>query len=184
MSSASSSLSHQASTGVSADGPVRITDRDEPLYAEDLLVGDVYELGTTCATEAEIIDFARRFDPLPIHIDPTAAAAGPFAGIIGSASHSMALYSSVASAVFVSQLALVAGKGVERLRFPNPLRPDAVLTASIEILDVTPRFRGEAATTDRADLRCRGQLTEADGRPVLTMEPLQVIRYRVPQRRA
>lgn len=163
--------------------PVRASSETTRLYAEDLSVGDLFELGTTSVTEAAIVDFATIYDPLPIHVDPEAAATGPFGGIIGSAAHSLALYSSLASRVFVPRLALIAGKGIERLRLPNPLRPGVVHTASIEILDVAPRFRDGASNTDRADLRCAGRLIDADGRVVLAMEPLQVIRYRSPRHR-
>ncbi|KAF0966968.1 MaoC/PaaZ C-terminal domain-containing protein [Gordonia sp. YY1] len=141
------------------------------LYAEDLSAGEVFELGTASVTEVEIIDFASQYDPLPIHVSREVAANGPFGGIIGSAAHSLALYSGLASRMFVPRLALVAGKGIERMRLPNPLRPDVIHTASITILGVSPRFRGDAPTTDRADLRCAGQLVDADGRVVLTMEP-------------
>ncbi|WP_435769022.1 MaoC/PaaZ C-terminal domain-containing protein [Nocardioides sp. SYSU DS0651] len=153
------------------------------LHAEDLAVGDVHDLGTTSATEAEIIAFAERFDPLPIHVDREAAATGPFGGIIGSAAHTLALYSSLASRVFMPRLALVAGKGIERMRLPHPLRPDVMHTASIEVLEVVPRYRDGATATDRADLRCRGGLTDAEGRVVLALEALQVIRYRFPRTR-
>lgn len=152
-------------------------------FAEDLTPGKVHDLGVTSATEAEIIDFARRFDPLPIHVDPVAAAAGPFGGIIASATHTLALYSGLASREFMPRLALVAGKGIERMRLPHPLRPDVVHTASIEIADVTPRFRDGDDGTERADLRCVGRLIDDQGRVVLALEALQVIRYREPQRR-
>lgn len=152
-------------------------------FAEDLHVGDVHDLGTTSATEAEIVAFAERFDPLPIHVDREAAAAGPFGGIIGSAAHTLALYSSLASPGFMAHLALVAGKGVERMRVPHPLRPDVVHTATIEVLDVVPRFREGASSTDRADLRCGGRLTDPEGRVALALEALQVIRFRTPQTR-
>lgn len=152
-------------------------------FAEDLRVGDVHDLGTTSATEAEIVAFAERFDPLPIHVDREAAAAGPFGGIIGSAAHTLALYSSLASPRFMARLALVAGKGVERMRVPHPLRPDVVLTGTIEVLEVTPRFRDDATATDRADVRCGGRLTDPAGRVALALEALQVVRYRVAQNR-
>jgi acyl dehydratase len=152
-------------------------------FVEDLNAGDVHELGSTSVTEAEIVAFAERFDPLPIHVDREAAAAGPFGGIIGSAAHTLALYSSLASPGFMARLALVAGKGVERMRVPHPLRPGVVLAATIEVLEVAPRFREDAISTDRADLRCAGRMTDPEGRVVLALEALQVVRYRLPQTR-
>ena len=47
---------------------------------EDYLPGEVYEYGYASVSEAEIIAFAERFDPQPIHVDARFAAAGRSAG--------------------------------------------------------------------------------------------------------
>src|SRR5580692_8080245 len=65
------------------DFAVPIDDR----YFEDYVQGAVYEYGYVTVTEAEIVDFARAFDPQPIHVDPAFAAAGPFHGVIASGWH-------------------------------------------------------------------------------------------------
>ena len=56
-------------------------------YFEDYLPGAVYEYGYVTVTEAEILDFARAFDPQPIHTDLEFAARGPFGGLIASGWH-------------------------------------------------------------------------------------------------
>ena len=43
------------------------------LFFEDFAPGQVIDLGTYEMTEAEIIDFGRRFDPQYFHMDPGAA---------------------------------------------------------------------------------------------------------------
>jgi acyl dehydratase len=144
---------------------------DDLLHAEDLHPGEVVPLGSVEVTAAEIIAFATTYDPLPIHVDPVAAAAGPFGGVIASAAHTIALYSSLASRVFVPRLALVAGKGIDRLRLPHPVRPGA-LSATIEVIDVTP------TRPDRADLRLRSEMTDQDGHVVLSFVAVQVVRRR------
>ena len=53
-------------------------------YFEDYLPGAVYEYGGIAVTEAEIIDFARRYDPQDIHVDREAAGRGNFGGLIAS----------------------------------------------------------------------------------------------------
>ena len=37
---------------------------------DDFEPGQVYELGSRAVTEAEIVDFARQFDPQPFHRRP------------------------------------------------------------------------------------------------------------------
>ena len=49
----------------------------EERWFEDFVPGTVYEFGHMEVTEAEIIDFARRFDPQPMHVDAQAADARP-----------------------------------------------------------------------------------------------------------
>ena len=50
----------------------------EPLYLEDLQVGQRFRSGTHVMKEAKIKDFAAEFDPLPFHRDETAAQASIF----------------------------------------------------------------------------------------------------------
>jgi acyl dehydratase len=60
-------------------------------YLEDASAGDILELGSRTVSEAEILAFARDFDPQPFHIDPEAAAQSIFGGIIASGWHTCAL---------------------------------------------------------------------------------------------
>ena len=45
-------------------------------YFEDYIPGSVFEYGEVAVSEAEIIEFARRFDPQAMHVDPAASARG------------------------------------------------------------------------------------------------------------
>src|SRR2546423_10205372 len=53
-------------------------------YLEDFRVGEVIDLGTATLTEEEIVEFGRRYDPQPFHIDPEAARESVFGGLIAS----------------------------------------------------------------------------------------------------
>ena len=53
-------------------------------YAEDYNAGDVFDLGTYDVTREEIIEFSRKYDPFPFHVDDQAAQATVFGGIISS----------------------------------------------------------------------------------------------------
>jgi len=49
----------------------------EDRYFQDYLPGAVHEFGSITIGESDIIEFARRFDPQPFHVDPEAAKQTP-----------------------------------------------------------------------------------------------------------
>ena len=63
----------------------------EERYFEDYLPGAVHEFGSIMIEEAEIIEFAQRFDPQPFHTDPEAAKQSAFGGLIASGWHTASL---------------------------------------------------------------------------------------------
>jgi len=139
---------------------------DQILYAEDLAVGDWMDLGPVEVTRDEII----RFDPLPIHIDGTDS---PFGDVIASGMHTLALFASISSPRFMSRLALVAGKGFERMRLPHPVRPGSVLAGSLQVVEVRMGSR-------KADVHCLYEMVDQNGDLVMTMVGIQVVRRRHP----
>jgi acyl dehydratase len=60
----------------------------EDLYFEDHLPGSVQVLGSVLVTEEEIIAFAKRYDPQVFHVDPEAAKATSFGGLVSNYSGS------------------------------------------------------------------------------------------------
>lgn len=143
---------------------------DRILYAEDLAVGDWMDLGSAEVTRDEIITFAKRFDPLPIHIDGTDS---PFDDVIASGMHTLSLFASISSPRFMARLALVAGKGFDRMRLPNPVRPGSVLTGSLQVVEVRMDPR-------KADVHCIYEMVDQNDDLVMTMVGIQVVRRRHP----
>src|SRR3712207_7019755 len=60
-------------------------------WFEDYVPGTTAEHGPLRVEEDDVVDFGRRFDPQPFHVDAEAAAAGPFGGLIASGWHTCAL---------------------------------------------------------------------------------------------
>jgi len=56
-------------------------------YWEDFHVGDVRDVGSVTVTEAEIVEFAQRFDPQPFHLDEDAGRRSLFGGLAASGWH-------------------------------------------------------------------------------------------------
>ena len=104
---------------------------------EDLTVGDRFITPGTTVSEAEIIDFARRFDPQPMHTDPEAAIAGPLHGLAASGWHTAAIVMRLIIEAHPLGDGPVLGLGVDELRWPTPVRPGDTITAEIEIVAIT-----------------------------------------------
>jgi acyl dehydratase len=102
-------------------------------YFEDFEVGDRHEISEGYeVTEAEIVEFARRYDPQPFHIDAEAAAASAFGGIVACTSHIFAMQ--CALGVKGLPTAAVSALGFDKMRTLAPVRPGDVLTLRDEVL--------------------------------------------------
>ncbi|MFB6121448.1 MAG: MaoC/PaaZ C-terminal domain-containing protein [Halobacteriaceae archaeon] len=134
-----------------------------PLYFEDLPVGETRELGTVTVSREDIIAFAERYDPQPIHADPDAAAAGPYGGVIASGWHTASLCMRQLVEGFLSETATRGALGVDGLRWRTPLRPGDELTVRGEIAET------EVWDDDRGLAHCRVEATNGEGDEVLSM---------------
>lgn len=92
-------------------------------YFEDFVVGEKITIGSVRVTREEIVEFAKRYDPQPFHIDEEAARNSIYGGLTGSSTHTFALSSQIHHQS-QDEIALVANLGSENLRFSAPLRPD------------------------------------------------------------
>ncbi len=67
--------------------------RHEPsVFFEDIAVGEEYWGTEQVADSEEMVAFAERFDPWPMHTDAAAGAATPFGGLIGSGGYTIGLW--------------------------------------------------------------------------------------------
>jgi acyl dehydratase len=112
---------------------------DGTIYFEDMTVGRHFNTGTVTLEEAEMIRFAKEFDPQPMHTDPEAGQASIFGGLIGSGWYTAALTMKlVIGGDMRSDDRGRVGLGIELLRWPTPTRPGDILTAVTEILEARP----------------------------------------------
>jgi len=78
-------------------------------------------------TREDIIDFGKRFDPQPFHIDENAANTSIFGGLIASSLHTL----SACTRVIVEaqrDIAILSGVGINEVKMFNPVRPGDILT--------------------------------------------------------
>ncbi|WP_166297264.1 MaoC/PaaZ C-terminal domain-containing protein [Bradyrhizobium sp. 2S1] len=133
------------------------------LYAEDLTEGQTFELGSYTIGEAEILAFAGKYDPVPIHTDPAAAAAGPFGGLIASGFNTIAIYQRLVVEAIWGKVAGIVGRSLE-IRLPSPVRPGATLTGQSQIQRITIRAERRDAV-----VIFRTELVNDEQRPVLVV---------------
>lgn len=111
------------------------TDAESTVYFEDVEVGTTVSCGSVTVSEAELRDYAERFDPLPIHTDPDAAAESRFGGLIASGFHTLSLAARLVAEEIRSERAIVAGMGLDDVRWHAPVRPGDTLSVEYEVLD-------------------------------------------------
>ena len=146
-------------------------------YFEDYDVGATYELGHYSLSEAEIIEFATRFDPQRFHVDREAAAASPYGGIIASGWHTASAMMRLLVDHFVSSTAGLGSPGLDEIRWLKPVRPDAVLTVRVTVLDK----RRSQSKPDRGLFFHKVEVVDAGGEPVMTVRGAGMVRLRHPE---
>ncbi len=122
------------------------------VYADDLQVGTVYQLGTYTVTREELLEFARQWDPQNFHIDEQAAAEGHFNGLITSGIHTLAIYQRLAVQGVFDGWQVIAGRAFRDIQFVRPVRPGDTLTGSLRIERIEPDGRGRALVVTSASL--------------------------------
>ncbi|HEX5432423.1 MAG TPA: MaoC/PaaZ C-terminal domain-containing protein [Bryobacteraceae bacterium] len=109
-----------------------------PRYFEDLEVGARILSPTAEVNEAESLDFARTFDPQPMHLDPDFAARGKFHGLIVSGWYTAALVMRLVVQARLLEDTEILGMAVEEMRWPAPVRPGDTIQSEIEVVWMKP----------------------------------------------
>ncbi len=107
-------------------------------YLDDLTPGQQFTTPGLTLTEAEIIDFAWRYDPQAFHLDATAAANSPYGGLIASGFQSLALCFRLFIQSGVLAESSMGSPGIDELRWLAPVRPGDTLHGKIEVLEIRP----------------------------------------------
>ena len=108
------------------------------LYFEDLAVGDEWTNGTYEVTEREIIEFAEQYDPQWFHTDPERAAEESiYGGLIAAGFHTAAISTRLLVDSALTEMATMGAKGIDELRWHEPVRPGDRLSTRAEVLERT-----------------------------------------------
>jgi acyl dehydratase len=117
-------------------------------------------------TEQEVLEFARRYDPQPFHVDPDAAAAGPFGGLIASGWHTTALFMGMFVRSVLLDSASMGSPGVEEIRWLAPVRPGDRLSGRVTVTGAQP----SATNPRRGTIFTTSEVLNQEGAVVMTLK--------------
>lgn len=104
-------------------------------YFEDIEVGTTHELdGRYEVTKTELKEFAEQYDPQPFHTDEAAAEESIFGSLAASGWHTASMCMRLLVDGFLDEASMGA-RGVEDLRWKQPVYPGDTLRVSVEVLD-------------------------------------------------
>jgi acyl dehydratase len=132
-------------------------------YLEDFSEGQVFELGEETIREQEIIDFARRFDAQPFHVDPQAAKRSIYGGLIASGWHTASFFMGLLVRGLLHDVASMGAGGIDEMRWQKPVRPGDTLRGRLTVLGKRPSTKH----ADRGLLTVLGELFNQKGERVL-----------------
>lgn len=115
---------------------------------------------------AELLSFARSFDPQWFHADPYAAERGPHKGLIASGWHTCAIAMRLVADAFLVHSESFASPGLAYVRWPHPVRAGDMLSLQANVLEA----RRSRTRPEMGLVRWRWQLFNNRGDEVLDLE--------------
>jgi acyl dehydratase len=128
--------------------------------------GQIIEAGPVSISEAEIVAFARHFDPQWFHIDPQRAAASRWNGVIASGWHTCSIAMRLAVEAALADSESFASPGLAYVKWRAPVRPGDTLRLHATVLEVR---RADSKPT-LGILRWRWQMFNGRDEEVLDLE--------------
>jgi acyl dehydratase len=135
-------------------------------WFEDYHVGMVEEFGSVTVTAEEIVEFASRYDPQPMH---TVAKE-----LIASGWHTVGLMMRLFVENYLSKIAALPSPGIDELRWLRPVRPGDTLRVRVTVTEV----RRSRSKPDRGMVRGFVEVMNQNGEVVMTLRPMNLMRSR------
>jgi acyl dehydratase len=146
----------------------------EEWYLDDIPLNQPWPSEEYLVTKEELITFAQKWDPLPVHTDGETAKKSPHGGLIAPALYTLAVASSGASQIRTK--AVFIGVSEWKARFLLPVRPGDRLVATSECINK----RASRTKPDRGIARFTTNVHNQKGERVLEFESTIVVLRRKP----
>jgi len=144
------------------------------LFFEDFEVGQVIETGTRTLDQEEIIEFGKKYAPVPYHTDPEAAKESSCGGLVAAGYQTAA----VTFGLFAQTGALadsgMGSPGVDSLRWKRPVKAGDTLRVLANVLELSPAEKEGG----RDAVRIRYDTLNQHDEIVMTLTSLHFVRRR------
>ena len=140
-------------------------------FLEDIEIGEVDKTGPITVTAEEIISFAEKYDPLPMHISENEGRATIHSSLIASGVLTIALKQRMIMSI-ERNAAIIGAAKVEKITFHKPVRPGDDLKMRRTCLNK----RESRSRLDRGLVTWDFQITNQKGEEVLSSRDIIMIR--------
>ncbi len=107
-------------------------------YFEDFPVGMTREMQGPALTEAEIIEFASKYDPQYFHVDTERAKESIYGGLIASGWQTVGLCMRLVCDAYLLQAASLGSPGVKDVNWRKPVRAGDRLRLRMTVIESKP----------------------------------------------
>jgi acyl dehydratase len=146
---------------------------------EDLRVGELRRSSPRTVTQAEILDFARQWDPQWFHSDAELAKQSVFGEVVASGIHVLALWRQMDHEIN-ADIDFVCGIGWDELRLKRAIRAGDTIHVTSEIIALTP----SSSRTDRGTALTRYAVVDQNGTEAVTFTSINLVYTRAGRARA
>ena len=105
---------------------------------ESFEIGQVQTFGAYEVTEAEVIEFASKYDPQFFHLDAEAAKTSLFGGLCASGWHTCAMTMAMLVENMKGKGRSLGSPGIDKLKWLRPVYPGDILSVRMEVTGLHP----------------------------------------------
>lgn len=146
-------------------------------YLEDVEEGGTTVFGHYDVTRDEVLEFARKYDPQPFHLDDEAAAKTHFGRIAASGWHTCAMTMAVVARWSMKQRQAGLGSpGIDELRWKRPVYPGDRLEIRGTVVEVRP----SRSKPQIGSIRTAMEVANQHGEVVMSFTSIVLVQRRPP----
>lgn len=148
-------------------------------HIEDIEVGRVIPFGRISVSKADIISFARAYDPQPMHIDEEAAKRTIVGRLCASGFHTCAIMMRMlADDLLNDNWTSLGSPGIDECKWLKPLFPDQILTGRV----VCSEKRAFASRPEVGLAKVKFEMLNEAGEVIMIWDSNQLLKVRHPDR--